>query len=149
MVLGLKKVGKSIQSLGRKTSSGFEGLGRRIEKKATGLGQKIVSGVGKVERIAEMASKEAQPILTGARQAARIGSKVVGAIPGGAGLAAGLELGAQGLSRAAELNKEFRQENLKGKLSNVAGASVAKGLEKFGERQRAIAKASRSVNGFM
>lgn len=150
MVLGLRKIGKGISGLGRRIERNVSGLGSRVERTAEGLGRKIVSSVGKAERIADVALKQAQPVLTGARQAARIGSQIAGAIPGGAGISAGLELGAQGLGRAADMSKQFRRENLRGQLSNVAGAAVGRGLEKFGERRKAIEEASRSVSsGFM
>lgn len=150
MVLGLKKIGKGISGLGRRIERGVSGLGSRVERGAEGLGRKLVSNVGRAERIADIALKQAQPILTGARQAARIGSQIAGAIPGGAGISAGLELGAQGLGRAAEMSKQFRRENLRGQLSNVAGAAVGRGLERFSTRKKEIEKAMKQNNaGFM
>lgn len=141
MALG-QKISRTFSSLGRKAEKGIEGLGRKVsavEKKAIrGVGS-AVRAVERGEEVLDTGLRGASRVLSGGRQALRVGSQIAGAIPGGRGISMGLEMGARGLDEANMLAKQLRRAD----LSGVAGSAAARGLERYGERKKMIAKAAR------
>lgn len=139
-MLGVKKVSRGFTSLGSKLQKTSEGLGRKLvstERKAIrGLGRGV-EAVAQAERVLDKGLKGLSPVLTGTRQALRVGSQIAGVIPGGQGISAGLEYGARGFDEANRLSKQLRKADLQG----MAGAQVARGLEKYGERRKALTRA--------